>query len=774
MANMNSEGSPESSNIQAEGNGIAIGGLSVGGSVGGDIRIGHTIGYTSEQVSTLITQISTTFQPKPFDGRCPYKGLETFGEEDAGLFFGREKSVEDLIGRVKNSRTVFITGPSGSGKSSLVRAGLIPTLKKSGYGEHWLYATLKPGRDPMEALAGAFSRLKDPGLGKYLRENAAQARVLHECAEAVLTERADQRLVLFLDQFEEVFTQLNKDKAQTFIKLLDHAATVENGRIIILFSMRSDFVANCATYPQLNALLNQQFVQIGAMQSEELVSAIAQPALRVGLKIDPDLIAQIINDMKGEPGALPLMQFALKDLFDAEQAKGGMIALTLSDYLQHGGINEALERHANASLAQLSDAEKELARNVFSGLIEIGRGTQDTRRTALSNELIPTGAQTDAVKTVVQKLANARLITTDARTVTISHEKLIDAWPWLKKLVNENRDVIALQNEIAEDAKEWEEHKRDGSYLYTGIRLANSYEQLVTKRIALSGSAFDFINLGQAQQRRTRSFRLISVTVSVFVAMVLMILVYPTVAETIALSKARGEMIYIPAGLSVFGTENTIYVNDYGFPPQQYIENLPAFQIGKYEVSNYQYGLCVKYGNCIVPFGSQADFKDPGRQNYPVVNVTLYHANSYCQWLGQRLPTQFEWERAARGSDLYDWPWGNYTGPTVETTNMPWNEYSPSEPLPVDSNPSGKSPEGIYNLVGNVSEWTASFSINGVPTDDPTQYWNGDPETYDGSRFYYERGGSWKYNIEEVALFNLNQANSTRDDLGFRCAKDVK
>ena len=499
-----------SQSIQANENSIAIGGISIGGNVG-DIRIGHTIGFTSDQVSTLITQISTTFQVKPFDGRCPYKGLEVFSEEDSELFFGREKWVENLMGRVKESRTLFVTGQSGSGKSSLVRAGLIPTLKKTGYGEHWLYGTLKPGRDPVDALGNMFSRLKDPSLGKYLRENAGQASVLHECAESVLSERADQRLVLFLDQFEEVFTQLSKDKAQTFINLLAHAATVENGRVLILFSMRSDFVPNCATYPQLNDLLNQQFVQIGAMQPEELVSAIAQPALRVGLKIDPDLIAQIINDMKGEPGALPLMQFALKDLFDAEQAKGGMIALTLSDYLEHGGINQALERHANASLEQLTDSEKELARSVFSGLIEIGRGTQDTRRTALSNELIPAGAQADAVKAVVQKLASARLITTDAATVTISHEKLIDAWPWLKKLVNENRDVIALQNEIAADAKEWEEHKRDSSYLYSGARLVNAREQLKANKLTLSGTANDFVQAGFAKQQREQRARIFSI-----------------------------------------------------------------------------------------------------------------------------------------------------------------------------------------------------------------------------------------------------------------------
>ncbi len=470
---------------------------------GGDIYKG----YTAEQVTAMLAQISTTFQAKSFDGRSPYKGLEAFNEEDADLFFGREKWVEDLVGRVKESRTLFITGPSGSGKSSLVRAGLIPALKKESISAGWLYGTLKPGRDSIEAMGNMFSRLKDPGLGKYLRENAGQVSVLHECAESALSERTDQRLVLFVDQFEEVFTQLSKDKAQTFINLLDYAATVENGRVIILFSMRSDFVPNCATSPQLNALLNQQFVQIGAMEPEELVSAIAQPALRVGLKIDPDLIAQIINDMKGEPGALPLMQFALKDLFDAEQAKGGMIALTLSDYLEHGGINQALERHANASLAQLTDYEKELARSVFSGLIEIGRGTQDTRRIALSNELIPAGAQADTVKTVVQKLANARLITTDATTVTISHEKLIDAWPWLRKLVNENRDAIALQNEIVADAKEWEEQKRDPSYLYSGARLATAREKMNEQKLALSGLAQDFVKQSVVLQDAERKAR---------------------------------------------------------------------------------------------------------------------------------------------------------------------------------------------------------------------------------------------------------------------------
>ena len=139
-----------------------------------------TIGYTVEQVSTLLTQISSTFQPKPFDGRCPYLGLDAFSEDDADRFFGRETLVSELVARVKESRFVVIAGPSGSGKSSLVRAGLIHALKQGALpnSDRWLYATLTPGRDPIESLALAMSRLaKSPDAGEYLREHSlSQAR----------------------------------------------------------------------------------------------------------------------------------------------------------------------------------------------------------------------------------------------------------------------------------------------------------------------------------------------------------------------------------------------------------------------------------------------------------------------------------------------------------------------------------------------------------------------------------------------------------------------
>jgi hypothetical protein len=195
---------------------------------GGDIYKG----YTAEQVSILLAQITSTFQPKPYDGRCPYKGLDDFEEEDAELFFGRERVVESLVGRLRSSRVLFITGPSGSGKSSLVRAGLIPAWKRGAlrelHSEGWCYETMKPGREPLEALALAFSRLKSPELANYFRGHVHEKNTLNECAESVLSGREDRRFVLFVDQFEEVFTQITRKKP-CILDLLTHAVNLEKG-----------------------------------------------------------------------------------------------------------------------------------------------------------------------------------------------------------------------------------------------------------------------------------------------------------------------------------------------------------------------------------------------------------------------------------------------------------------------------------------------------------------------------------------------------------------
>ncbi len=481
---------------------------------------GEYVGYTATQVSALLDKIRTEYQTKAFDGHSPYVGLAAFQERDADKFFGRETLTAELVTRVaacasSQARALFVAGPSGSGKSSLVRAGLIPALKKGSVpnSEHWLYETLKPGRAPLDELARVISSFANsPDAGADLRAHALEdVTRAQRWAEIALKDDAQRRAVIVIDQFEEVFTQLSAERENervAFLNLLTYAATLENGRVLVLFTLRSDFVTNCASYPTLNALVNQQFLQVGAMTPPELVSAIARPALQVGLRLDPELVAQVVNDTRGEPGALPLMQFALQDLFEAEKSKG---ELTLDGYLARGGLRKALERHADAEFAKLDETEKQLARTVFSGLIEIGRGRGDTKRTARLHELVPAGADAARVQALVRELADARLITTDERegqeTVTLAHERLIDAWDWLRRLVDENRDAIALQNEIAQDAQEWETQTRDESYLYRGARLATAQEKLQQNKLVLNGLAQAFVETALAARDAERAAR---------------------------------------------------------------------------------------------------------------------------------------------------------------------------------------------------------------------------------------------------------------------------
>lgn len=466
-------------------------------------------GFSASEVRGLLEQISQEFQPRPFSGECPYVGLEPFREQDAQRFFGRERLVSELILRIQESRFLFIAGPSGSGKSSLVRAGLIPALKdgRAPGSREWLYTSMVPGRAPLESLGKAVSVLAGSlqPLNDFRQpvETLAPAALI-DWSEVLLGDDQNRRMVLVVDQFEEVFTQLQeqeKSLREAFLQQLTRAAAKQESRLVVLLTLRSDFVSNCAAYPALNALLNQGFFQVGPMSPQELVSAIARPAVQAGLRIEPDLITQVVQDMRQEPGALPLLQFALRDLFDHEQSKGGVMALTLQGYLERGGIHQALARYADDAFGQLSQKEQEMARWIFRGLVQPGRGTQDSRRTALFEELAPAGSDIHQVEAVIRRLADARLLITDERadtpqedrTATLAHERLLDAWPWLHRLVDENRESIALQVEIEQDAQRWQGSQRDDSYLYTGARLATAQERLAEKQIVLSGSGAAFI-----------------------------------------------------------------------------------------------------------------------------------------------------------------------------------------------------------------------------------------------------------------------------------------
>ncbi len=506
-------------------------------------------GLSTEDVAALLVELKRIDQPVVWDGRTPYLGLTTFRESDVQFFFGREELVDDLLGQMQSDRFIVIAGPSGSGKSSVARAGLFPALGagRLDKSETWPLATMQPEGNPIEQLAIAMERTtKSTQVGDAIREEGFDnPAVLQRQMEMYLSDDSRQCFVLFVDQFEETFAQTkDEEERDAFINLLTTAAQAETGRIIILISLRSDFFSQCARYPQLLTLMSRQCQLVGAMAPQDLAKAITLPALEAGVEIDPALVSRIIADMKGEPGALPLMSFALRDLFEAEKTtKGEPMTLTLPEYLTRGGIESALERHANQVFDDFSDEQKALARSIFSRLIEVGQDHLVTRRTTTLQELIPAGTSKESVIMVVGVLAQegARLITTGGvdsvaeitretatqTSVTLAHEKLIDAWPWLRQLVEENWEIIALQNQINRDARAWRKDisstptlvgsslaevqasagQEDHGFLYRGGRLLQVEEKLELLQPNLDDLSQRFIVASVALRKREKSER---------------------------------------------------------------------------------------------------------------------------------------------------------------------------------------------------------------------------------------------------------------------------
>ena len=334
-------------------------------------------------------------------------------------------------------------------------------------------------------------------------------------------------------------------------------------------------------------------------------------------------------------------------------------------------------------------------------------------------------------------------------------------------------DWLKTHRRLQVKALEWERANKENGFLLHGRDLDEAEQQIsINARKDPNPTDIQREYVLKSRQSATRQRRITTAVLS-FIILVLFgitaVVVPPRILNAIARSKARGEMISIPAGPAVFGTDDPTFISA-GFPPKQTIQ-YAAFSIEKYEVTNQQYGLCVKYGDCTVPV-DQTDFRDETKKDFPVVNVNLYQANTYCRWLGYRLPTEAEWERAARGAVGNLWPWGDGE-PTPERANMPWHDYAPASLEPANSHPLGTSSADVYNMIGNVWEWTSSYAYEGGDYNQ-AQFWDGDPNTYNGTDIYAQRGGGWLYNIDSISGFNPDQGTNARPDLGIRCAADKK
>jgi WD40 repeat protein len=447
----------------------------------------------------------------PATGLAPYKGLYFFDEPDADLFFGREELTASLIDRLTSGlehdqRFLAVIGASGSGKSSVVRAGLIPTLRWRKPSSGWLIDVITPTAHPLETLANAFDAFAP--LDKPVQEISSgflkEAQSLDQFSAHIAEASGAAHTLLVVDQFEELFTLCRSETEQSaFIENLLNAALTPSGTGIILIAMRADFYAPCARFDSLRQALAHHQEYIGPMSSEELRKAIEEPARHGHWEIESGLVDLMLHDVGAdtgsapEPGALPLLSHALLETWQHRRGR----TLTLSGYSAAGGVRGAIAETAEAVFHdQLALEERTIARQIFLRLTELGDddATADTRRRVSFDELVSKPEEGDAIRQVLLTLADARLITTEQNSVEVAHEALIREWPTLRAWLQEGRDSLRLHRHLTEAAQEWENTNHDPSELYRGARLAGAIEWADEHPDDLNNLEQDFLEASQA------------------------------------------------------------------------------------------------------------------------------------------------------------------------------------------------------------------------------------------------------------------------------------
>ena len=420
------------------------------------------------------------------EGICPFKGLASFEPVDADYFFGRERLVAELVARLVGAGFLGIVGPSGSGKSSVLRAGLLPALAGGVLpgSEGWRRLLLRPGERPLDELRRVLvSGAKDP------------------LAEALDALPGNARLLLAVDQFEELFTACRSDAERAaFADTLVRAAADPEGRAVVVVALRADFYGRFAAYPGLAELLGGNQVLVGPMQASELRRAVELPAGRVGLRVEPELADALVDDVEGEPGALPLLSTALLELWQKRQDN----ALTLAAYRESGGVHGAVARLAEGTYARVPDERKQLVRALMLRLVGEGEGDAPVRRRAPLAELDL--ERNEDVADVLATLADSRLVTVSEGNVEVAHEALLREWPRLREWIEEDTEGRRLRRHITQAASEWDAAGRDRGELYRGARLAAALDWTADHALDVNELEREFVTESrEASEKETKT-----------------------------------------------------------------------------------------------------------------------------------------------------------------------------------------------------------------------------------------------------------------------------
>jgi formylglycine-generating enzyme required for sulfatase activity len=666
------------------------------------------IGRTDIVVEVLAPPAPPTSAPGVTWQGSPFPGLRPFTPNDAAIFFGRGQETTELLARVQCERFVAVVGASGSGKSSLVAAGVLPRLHEIPGGQHWQWVRLTPGDpgdDPFVALAVKLApTLERHGLnGRTIADRLRASGDLAALTELFLTgQPAVAELLLFIDQFEELFTLTALKHHRRFIAMLARAA--QSPRLRTVLTLRADFYHRCVASPDLAALLRAGSFPLAAPDLPALLEMITGPAAVAGLTFQDSLASRILRDTGSNPGALAVLAFALDELYRACQPG---TTLTRAAYDSFGGVQGAIARRAETTYGALEEAAQGAFGEVFKELVEVDpeRGIPTRKRAPLGHF-----AGTPAAQELIDRFVEARLLVcgdpamSDA-VVEVAHEALLTTWGQLHAWILERFDDLRLLRQVQREAEEWERRDHPEAHLWRHERLQPVYAMCQRLQPTLSATVQAFLrpeaerlleeidNPATSHQRRASiGDRLADIG-------------DPRLGVGLN-SDGVPAFVWLP----VPGGEVTLEDDAGTFTVQ-------PFAISKYPVTWAQYRSFLQaedgYRNERWWQGLAERQAQPGEQyrqqdNHPAENVSWYDAVAFCRWLSAclgyevRLPTECEWQQAATGGDpAREYPWGADRGPAYANVG----ESHLGRTTAVGMYPQGASPVGALDMSGNVNEW---------------------------------------------------------------------
>jgi DNA-binding SARP family transcriptional activator/WD40 repeat protein len=434
---------------------------------------------------------------------CPFKGLAAFEASDAEFFCGRDRVLAELVARLAEWPLVGILGPSGMGKSSLLRAGVLPALRAGALpgSAHWRQVLLRPREHPCAELRRALGR---------------------DLGDLPTGPGAGGRLVVAIDQLEELFTVCHEEaERREFLERLTEAAGDHERRVLVLCALRADFYGRVSAYPEFAELLSRSHALLGPMDRGELREVIERPAARAGLEVERRLIDALVDEVVDEPGGLPLLSTTLLELW---QASDGHV-LRLQDYRATGGVRGGVARIAEAVYMRLSEPEQHVAQSLLLRLADLGEEAPERRRVSLA-EL----EGLDGTTRVLAGLTEARLVTVGAGVVELSHEALLREWPRYRGWLDEDRVGRRLHSHLRVAAQEWDARRHDPADLYRGARLAAALEFCMQHPDQMDRVEREFVAASrqeadrETQRQRSQNRRLRALLVGAAVLLILTVI----------------------------------------------------------------------------------------------------------------------------------------------------------------------------------------------------------------------------------------------------------